>query len=209
MPGFRIGFVVFPFIFILGFAGVFAYRYIQVQRTSEFIPTESTFSLEPPKSAVTGTLKLTNGEVLQKTRIAEDFGEATAGGSILQGESIATKKGSASLVFEDIGSLFVGNNTEVAAVNLVPQENVFQQKSGTIQYESGLLYPISVRALHALCEINGSTTISILGASITVRVTSGSAKLALVDTNNNTKVWNLSEGQLATINDSTRRVSVR
>lgn len=209
MLGFRIGYILFPIVIVLGFAGFFAYRYVRVQKTTPFLPQPSSTILEPPKQAVTGILTLVNGSVTQKTRQSDEFREASAGGKILQGESVATKLGSATISFEPIGTVFMGNQTELAAVNLVPGENVFLQKSGTVQYEAGTQFPLSVRALHSLSEISGNTTITILGTSITVRVTEGTTKLALVDQNNDTKVWTVNMGHQADIDDVSRNVTVR
>jgi hypothetical protein len=43
---------------------------------------------------------------------------------------------------------------------------------------------------------------------MSVTVKTGSVKLALVDNDNNTKIWNLKSGERANIDDATREVTL-
>lgn len=206
MPPKHIGLgVIFVFV---GLLAVFTFRYVQVSRTAPFVPQASSFTLSPPRQAITGTLTQSTGIVEQFTREAEDYQEATPGGVIRQGESIATKRGSAIIALDTLGTVSMGDNSEMSFVNLIPTSLMLWHKSGTVEYEVNSADPFSIRALHALVELSGDATISINDTIVKILVAKGTAKLALVDDDNKTNVWNIIEGQTARISDN-QTVSVR
>lgn len=192
-------------LFFLGFFGVFAFRFVQVQNSPPFVPQPSSFTLEPPSATITATLSQSSGVVQQFTREARDYQEATPSGSIRQGESIATKNGAATITISNPGTVTLGSNAEIRFVNLLPDSLMFLHKAGTIDYKTNT----SIRALRALIELTGDATISVDEPKVKILVTRGSAKLALVDTQNNTTIWNVEEGQMAQINSETRTVVLR
>ncbi len=196
-------------VVFIGLTGVFLFRYLQVRSSPAFIPQSSTFELQPPAQATTATLSQSQGEVEQLTREVDEYQEATPGGSIRQGEAIATKRGSATITLDTLGRISMGSKAEISLVNLIPEALMFRQKSGTISYEVNSVHPFSIRALHTLLTLAGDGTISVDEPIVNIRLTKGTAKLALVDTENNTNIWNLVEGQLAQINNQTRVVVLR
>lgn len=168
-----------------------------------------TFALNPPAQALTGTLTVTAGHALKFSRGGTEFTEASTGAQILHGESVATKeKSSAVAEISGIGKISMGPGAELVFANLFTNNLVLQQKNGSIHYE--IKNPISVRILHALAVIQpGVVTISIDESIINVSVTSGSVKLGIVDTDNNTHVFNVTAGKTARINDDVRSVKTR
>lgn len=196
------------FFVFLGIAGPFLIRAWQVKNVPPFIPQPSSFTLDPPAQAITATLSQSEGNVEHLTREADEYGEATPGGAIHQGEAIATKRGSATITLENLGILTLKENSEISIVNLIPQSLMLRQPSGTITYETGPS-PFSVRTLHILAEIMGTVIIDVDDPIAEITVIKGATKFALVDTENNTKIWSLSGGQMAQINDETRIVVLR
>lgn len=193
----------------IGLLAVFTFRYVQISRIAPFVPQPSSLTLDPPAHAITGTLSQSTGIVEHFTREADDYQEATPGGSIRQGESIATKRGSARINIENIGSVTLSNNSEMSFVNLIPSSLMLWHKSGSVEYEVNSVDPFSIRALHALITLSGDATINVSGEIVRVQVTKGSARLALVGTDNATQVWDITQGHLAQINDKTRQVVLR
>ena len=199
--------------FAIGFTGVAAYGFFRTQTAQPptvvtgTIPTlQPTFALTPPSEAVSGMLTQTTGHVLKLSRTDSDFKEASAGAVILTGESLATKdQSAATATVSGILTVSLGQNAEVAFANMYPSNFVLLQKSGQAEYR--IFSPISVRALHTLIGLEpGNFTITIINTDLSVTVTSGSATIALVDTDNNTHIWNLSQGERANIDDATRQV---
>ncbi len=204
--------------FIIGFASVWILQYIRHSRnayspitTTEQSPALSPtpFILNPPSQSVNATLTILHDKVMQLTRTVDSYQNATSGGQILTGESIATdENGIAVATVSGIVTTTLNPNAELAFANLFPEDLVLEQKSGKIQYDvvdTGR--PASVRALHTLVSINsGTTIINVIDSDMSITVKTGSAKFALVDNDNNTHVWNLTEGHRANIDDPTRSV---
>lgn len=203
------------FAFILGFGGVVGYQYFRTKQNAPVVvapavqPTpEPTFALVPPSQAVTGTLTVTSGHAQKLSREDSEYKEASTGAQILLGESVATKENSsATATVSGIVKVSMGPNAELVFANLFPTNMVLQQKSGNIDYL--VTKPISIRALHILVTIDpGETIINIIDTDLSITVKTGSVKLALVDTDNNTKIWNLKAGQRANIDDVARQVTL-
>lgn len=192
--------------FLVGFIGFLTARFIQVCTLSPFLPQISTFTFTPPSQALSGILTSTNGHVEKLSRNENEFKEASQGATILLGESVATKtKSDATVTIANFAKIQFGPAAEVNFANLFSDNMVLQQKSGDIRYST--TKPLSIRALHTLISItSGTTIINIIDTDISVAVQSGLAKFALVDTDNNTRTYQLSEGQWANINDTTRKV---
>lgn len=196
-------------IILLGAVSVLAYQYIRTQTAPSFVPKNSRLELHPPARAISATLVEAQGETLQFLRQADDFTPATPSGAILQGETIATKKGSAVITLQNLGVVSLAGDSEVGFTSLVPDAIMLRQKSGSVSYEVNSLAPFSIRALHALVTLNGDATITMADGTISLRITKGTAKLAIVDTQNNTQVWDLVQGHRATIDDEARSVVLR
>jgi len=199
--------------FLLGFGGVVGYQFIRSKQNAPAVATpasqptqELTFALVPPSEAVWGILTVTSGHAEKFSRGETEYKEASTGAQILLGESIATKENSSATTdVSGIVKASLGASSELVFANLFPTDFVLQQKIGKIDYL--VTKPISVRALHSLVTIeSGDTTINIIDTDMSITVKTGSVKFALVDNDNNTKVWNLNTGQRANIDDKTREV---
>ena len=169
---------------LLGMTAIFVFRYFQVRNTPAFVAQPSSFSLQPPAQAITGTLAETHGVVEHRTREADYYAEATPGGTIRQGESVASKNGSATIMLGNLGSVSMKKETEVSFVNLIPASLTVWQKAGTASYEVNTSHPFSIRVSGALVILNGDATITMKN----ITVTRGTARIARVDNDNKTNV---------------------
>lgn len=203
--------------FLIGFGGVAGYQYIKTkQATAPVVETPvvnqpsplPTYALVPPSRAVSGTLTVLSGHAEKYSRNDTEYKEASSGAQILLGESIATKANSTATA--DVGGIMkagLGPTSELVFANMFPTNFVLQQKSGKIEYN--VTKPISVRALHTLASLEpGTYTINIIDTDMSITVKTGSVKFALVDTDNNTNVYNLKAGERATIDDAARDVTL-
>lgn len=195
--------------FFLGFAGIIGLRYMQRKTFPPFVPVATMFRLTPPANAGSGTIIETQGKIKLLRRGADEFSEASRGAKIVQGETLATEYKTRTRVNIDrIADLTLDASTEITFDNLVPESFVLVQKSGSVDYElTGSAHPVSIRALHSLISIaSGASSVRVGNASVTVAVRHGSSKLAIVDTDNNTRVYDVVSGQTLFVNDSLRTV---
>lgn len=206
--------LVFLLLFLLGTVGVGAFRLWQVKSAGQtsFIPQQSSFVFKPPADALKGKLSLFKGDVKKKPRDKEEFKDVNVGEEILQGERIATGKKSQAIVeFPNFLRVNLGSDTEIGFNNLIPANFLISQSPGSVTYE--LLRdatPISVRSLHVLLTVySGKSEVVVSDETITDKVLSGQAKLALVDLENKTHIWEIKEGQQALVNDAQRRVEIK
>lgn len=203
--------------FVLGFVGVAGFQYFRMQDEAPPVTPspivanstpEPTLTLIPPSEALSGVLTVTRGHAQLLSRKDPQYKEASSGAQILLGESIATKANSSAIAeVTGIMKASLGPTAELVFANMIPENFVLQQKNGKIEYIA--TKPISVRALHTLVSMDpGDVIITIIDSDMSVTVKSGSVKLALVDTDNNTNVWNLTANQRANIDDTTREVTL-
>jgi hypothetical protein len=219
-PNNNVSMIVLFFVFLAGVGSVLGYRYVQtinhapaklVTVNSSQPTPEPTFSLQPPAQAVSGSLTVLRGHTEVFAREADAYAEASTGATILVGESVATKENaSAAIEIPNILKTTLEQKAEVAFANLYASNMVLQQKSGTVTYAHlGGSSPIAIRALRALVSLrSGEAVINIFDTDVSVTVKTGTVKLALVDLQNNTHVWDLAEGDRARIDDEKRSVSV-
>lgn len=205
--------------FFLGAETVMGYQFLRAKPTESPPPQietpienetqpvpEPTFALVPPSEAVAGMLTVIKGKVLKFSRNDTEYKEASPGAQILLGESVATRENAiATAAVPNIVSATMGPNAELVFANLFPTNFVLQQKNGKIDYT--VTQPISVRALHTLIAMNpGQMTVTIINTDMSISVHSGFVKFALVDADNNTRVYDLAKGDRANIDDETREV---
>jgi hypothetical protein len=207
--------------FLLGFAGVLGYQYLRAPKhtaaPSIATPTEitttpvPTLALVPPTQALSGTLTIARGKADIFARGATGFSEASTGAQILLGEAVATKEDSLARIYiHNVATIDMESEAEVVFANLFAENMVLQQKAGKVNYSlvEGVK-PVAIRALHALVSVrSGKAVVTIDETDISVVVKTGSVKLAMVDTENNTHVWDLAAGDRADIDDEARDVTI-
>lgn len=198
---------------IVGVLFFLSFRTIWVEKiaTHVFSPTKSGIVLNPPSGAVSGTILNIKGQVKKQGRDDDNFKPIGTAVQFIQGESLATETGSAIISFSNFFSATVSGNTEIAFIDGMPQEFLLQQKSGKVTYE--LLdetKSISIRSLHALIQISGKATVTSDSDNQTtiVEMQFGNGKIGMNDTDENTHVYQLAQGQKAMIDDTKRTVDI-
>lgn len=198
------------FILLSGIACLIFFRIWQVSKIkpAAFIPSATQPTLLPPTEALNGKIVKITGTVQKISRDHSDFERVSLGNLVLSGEVVATNaQASAAILIENVVLINLGGQSEAEFNDLLPTKFLVRQKRGTIHYQTlGSTQPISIRSLHILLTLeNGSATVITTNKMIKVNAF-GSVKLATVDANNNTHVWQLTNGNTATINDDTRSV---
>jgi len=181
-------------------------------RPVPFSPQQSSFIFKLPSDSLRGKLLLVEGGVEKESREKDELEEADIGVEILQGERLVTGEKSKAIVeFLDFAKIDLGANTEIGFISLIPANFLISQASGFVSYK--LLKEnssLSVRSLHVLLTFySGEGEVIVEEEEITIKVLSGEAKLALVDLDNETHVWELEEGQKALIEDTERKVEIQ
>lgn len=200
-------------LFCLGIGILLGYRLWQVKRFIQpFVAQNSHFVLSPPAEAIEGNLVQVQGRVELLGRDNEDWKVVNPGEKLLQGESLATKELSyAKVEFPQFYQLDLYEEGNIDLVNLIPENFLINQTSGVVAYRQlQEQRPVNVRALHALLTIyGGETEVDIQTEEININVLSGKGKLVMVDLDNQTQVWELTEGQEVLIDDRERRVEIK
>lgn len=207
--------LLFLVLFLVGLTSVFGFRIWQVKRAKSvpFSPQESSFSLKPPSEALVGRLTEVEGDVKKESRNDGEFKEVKEKEQILDGEKLATGgKSQASVELPGFAKVTLDSNSEVGFVSLLPSSFLIKQARGVVGYR--LLQnenSLSIRSLHLLLTLDSGESkveTSAEDGEIIVKQLAGKAKLALVDLENKTHVWQLEERQTALINDAERTVEI-
>jgi hypothetical protein len=198
-------------LFGIGGATTIGLRLFLVDRQTKqpFIPVKSTFSLQPPSQALQGRLEITQGTAQMYLRNADSYAPATSGATILIGESVVTgPKSEAVATVNGLVTITLEANAELTFANIFTEDTVLIQKSGRMTYtKAASPYPVAIRALHTLIsQESGAMIVNSIDTDVSVPVPIGTVKIALVDTDNTTHVWQLHEGDRANIDDLTRTV---
>lgn len=145
----------------------------------------SAFSLEnAPSESLKGEIITMTGDISWQGRTATEAAKILFPITIQQGEKLITgEKGSLSLTFDNACSVDLSEKTEFDIIQTLPANIVFSQTSGTGEYVKTGSYPVSIRALKLLAEVDGIISISIDSEKpiITLTVKSGNALIAYND----------------------------
>lgn len=167
----------------------------------------SGMTLEAPENTIGAQFTDMSGEVLQYARGADGFTPATPSGSIRQGETVATPNGKATISLGNQGSLILDSGAEVALVSLTPDALLFLQKFGPVRYMTdGRQF--SVRVSRAAVELTGISNIEREPDGFTLRVSSGSARIGHVDSDNVTHVTEIPKGSRAEFSETALSLKV-
>lgn len=182
----------------VGFAGTFAYRTYTKHQIET--PAPSTFSLEnPPSNSLKGQITTFSGDAFLQSRTASLPAELTSLQEVVQGENLVTKdKGTITVAFANRETLTIAPNSEIDFIQTLPANIVVAQQAGKIQYTKSSTVPFSITAFSLLVnQQQGTLTVLVdnKNKTATVEVKNGSVQLAYVDTDQNTQVVNLSQGQ--------------
>ena len=181
-------------------------------RDSQFLKPffpKTLFSIEnAPSQSLTGEVTSISGNVSWQSRTANYATLITFPVKLLQGEEIDTQNnGEAIITFSKVGKITVSPNTQVNFIQTLPANFVIEQKQGLSTYDKAGDVPVSVRALDLLINLEkGTCTVSVDKdtSDVTVTVNAGSATAAYNDTNSNTNILTISEGEKYLFNNNTK-----
>lgn len=181
--------------------------------SDEHTETETSlpFTLAPPSLSLRAQLTIATGDVRHKTRDAGAFVSATPSASIVLGESIATGiDGKATITIPSLVSIDMEKNAELVFANMFLENSVLQQKAGEIMYRiESVDHPVAIRALRALVSAKNSViSITIDDADVAISVQKGEAKVGIVDSENTTHVYTVTEGNGATIDTYSQTIRI-
>lgn len=201
--------------FFIGIIIFFTFRIWQVKKAAKviFTPYKSSFELAPAKEALKGKLVTIKGEVKKESRDDDEFKKVEEDEEVLSGEKLATgEKSEAEVAFENFVKMSLGPDTEVSFVSLIPASFLIRQSRGTVTYE--ILKDetlISIRSLNMLFEQKGGKSVFTVDsnkAEVTIEMVRGEGKIAMVDRENKTYVWEIKEGQRVLIDNKDRTVKI-
>jgi hypothetical protein len=205
-------------MFVIGFCLILLTKNEQavinntVQNSVEQKPDYPTVSLVQPNKALATSLISVKGTVEKIPWDLFDPVPAKSNSPLLQGDEILTHaKSAAGIEIQGQTSILLAENTDISLSSLVGERVLINQKSGTVDFsvQSGAV-PLNVITGKSLLEIaSGSVRIIIAKNTIDISVIKGAAKLGYVDRTDNTKTWQLRDGQNAVINTATRRVTTK
>jgi hypothetical protein len=189
--------------------GVLVFRAWQVKRIRSipFSPQKSLFVSKPPTEALRGKIVSAEGQVEKEARDKTEPEDVKVREEILQGEKLTIGEESQAVVeFSGLVRIGLGSNTKIGFINLLPANFLIHLPTGVLDYQ---LFqdnmPVSVRSLHVLLTLySGEGKIVTGEGEITLEIFTGQAKLALVDLENETNVWELKGGDRVVVDDSQR-----
>ena len=199
--------------FLLGLAIVLGYRFWNKQVTV-FKPTVTTkFSLEnAPSESLRGNISTLSGTVAWLSRTGAKPVQIKTPRAIQQGESVTTgTNGKAVLLIKNDSMLSLSTDTQISIIQLLPQNFVFEQDKGTIQYQNTVHVPLSVKSYDLLTIITSAiVTISVDSKkkTVSVAVERGSVKEGYEDSQNNSTVSTINAGQTFVFDDTTKTGTV-
>lgn len=199
--------------FLLGLAIVLGNRFWN-KKVAVLKPTVSTkFSLEnAPSESLRGNIATMSGTVAWLSRTGAKPVQIKTARAIQQGESVTTgTNGKAVLLIKNDSVLSLSSDTRISIIQLLPQNFVFEQDNGIIQYQNTIHVPLSVKSYDLLTIIpSGIVTISVDSKkkTVSVAVERGSIKEGYEDSQNNSTVSTINAGQTFVFDDTTKTGTV-
>lgn len=170
-----------------------------------------TMTFAVPRDSLTGELTAVEGDVGIFKRGEQDFQDAQVGDTFVIPESLRTgSNSSVTVTFPDMGSLVLGEESNIASVSLLRSNMTMEQRAGTVAYTvDNPDEPISVRYTGAVIQIAGSAVVSMDTNTATVSVTQEQTTIALLGSDNNTKVRTLETGMTAIVDPEDQIIQIQ
>lgn len=186
--------VLFLIFFVVGFLGIYFFLKdipkTRLPAIREIFESSKFSLLEAPSESLKAEIGSLEGEVMWKNRIAETPTKISTLSKVQQGESLITgDDGWVSLNFLDTALIKLEPQSEVDIVQTLPNNLVFRQISGTVDYQKTSSIPVSVRVSPLLIDVLSTTEVSIDSDNGRITI-SGVAKVAY---NNKANVTQLVE----------------
>lgn len=171
------------------------------------------FTVElPPKKSEKGMIQSMKGIVKWEFRIATEGAIISGPVEIAQAEKLETgENGSVTVHFEKGLDVALFSSTQIEFAQTLPQNFVFNQLRGKIQYQKNSSVLLAVRTRRLLTTINnGEATIVLDDATgnVSITVKKGSARVAFNNAENVSTVIDISEGEEFEFNHEAREGAI-
>jgi hypothetical protein len=200
--------------FLIGLVVTFGYVMLRASHSQQKSNVQkpnptSSFSIEsPPLESLKGSIASRSGTLLWESRIATEPSELKDNRELKQGEQLITQdKSNVTVNFNQVGEIFLAENTVLSFIQTRPIDFVVEQKKGVVTYTVNGSTPISVRIRNALItKTSGIMQITIReGDSVIVISTiKGTAQIGFNDLDLISRVFTLREGQIYEYNSDER-----
>lgn len=203
--------LLFCLFFVIGFVVMFVYKKYTVTHPAITSPLATTtlFSLDtPPSTSQIGEIVSLFGEVEWQSRSATEPAKLLQTQKVVQGEEYwTTETGRLQINFPSALELSVLPNSYLNIIQTLPTNMVLKQEGGEVVYKNSGASPLGIRARHLLIDQDaGILSIRMTQTTPTIRVIvqKGNAKVAFNDTDFETNVVVLEEGDTYIFNNETR-----
>jgi hypothetical protein len=172
------------------------------------------FSLEnAPTESLKGNIASFSGNVAWQSRTAATASLINTPVTIGQGEEIVAQgNGAATIKFPKGILVQMNSNSDIGIVQMLPANIVILQNQGTVSYQnSDNKIPLSINGLDLMVNINqGTAQVSVdkSTSSVVISVSSGSAVATFTDTQNNTQVETINNGNQMTFDNNTKTADI-
>ncbi|HXS14871.1 MAG TPA: hypothetical protein VN711_01990 [Candidatus Saccharimonadales bacterium] len=173
----------------------------------------SHFSLfTAPTDSLNGKIATYSGSVYFLSRVADKPAPVSSLLPLQQGEEvIASATGLMSFTFGS-ATASLENNTDIAIIQTLPADMVFEEKSGTAVFQNVLeKAPMSIRGLDLLLRLTQPQTKVVVSVDtkkekVTFQVESGEVTVAYNDTSYTSHVLKAANGTIGTFDNNTKKL---
>lgn len=170
--------------------------------------SQNQFSLEnAPSESIKGKIATLSGDVKWQNRVATQAAQIVNPQVIQQGEELITgDDGLVSVEIPTAGQISISPKTDISFVQTLPQNVVFAQTKGKAEYLKTGSFPISIRSLSLLIQIeSGDIIVSLSEATpiVTIEVKDGLITVAYNDSQNVSQVLKIESGKRFVFNNDT------
>lgn len=175
-----------------------------------FTPSQIEYSLDPPAESLSGIVTKVTGKVQKNSRKDGSVVELLSEDIILEGEKITTYDNSLTTLAFNETHITLSDQTVSAFTSTHPKNFLIHHQQGTLNLITSSNIPtISVRSLRGLFTLSqGKATIFTDSDQdeITFSIEKGSGQLGYIDSDNNTQMVEISEGERVIFDNQRRTV---
>lgn len=206
-------------VFLLGGAAAMGIRIFQSRARPQFEmvwpQSKDNFELtqfsleEAPNQSIKGQITDMAGEIWKQDRVATEPAKLNQPGMVQQGEIlIASDEGKLTVEFNPAVTMTLYPQTTTEIVQTLPVNLVFNQTKGVGQYLAAGTNPVTIRSLNLIVNLDeGLLVVDTDGETGTIKLglKTGTAKVGYNSPEFDSRVWELSPGDVFEYDSSTRR----
>jgi hypothetical protein len=206
--------IIFLLSCVFGVLSISCYSFLTHHSMTTPPKSVSAFSLQKaPLNSIKGKVISLSGDVNWLSRTATQSASLENPRIIQQGEELSTgENGTITVDFPSFANLSLSSDSHVSMIQLLPTNFVFNQYKGTIVYDSLGKTTVSVISPSLLTNLKkGTIEVSTDQDTTTTTVTAqkGTATVAYEDSNNQSNVITILEGQQFIFDTSLRQGSLQ